>query len=95
MPVAKSQSLQRPVVARDGSVYFIRRLHSMGRCRGIYLPKQILEALHLDIYDGLVVWSQGETICIKKLEVENFRERFIPMPPSGKRGDSVPPDDEA
>jgi len=95
MPIAKAQSLNRPVVARDGSVYFIRRLHHMGTCRGIYLPRQLLEALHWDLGDALVVWIQKDTMCVKQLEVENFRERFIPMPPRGRRGDFVPPDDEA
>jgi len=95
MPIAKAQSLHRPVIARDGSVYFIRRLHSMGGCRGIYIPRQILDTLHLENDDALVVWIQKDVICIKQLEVENFRERFIPMPPRGRRGDFVPPDDEA
>jgi len=94
MPIAKSKSLVRPVVARDGSIYWIRRMHAMGRSQGVYLPRQIIDALHIEIEDALQVWAQGDVVMIKRLEVVQGT-KLIPIPPRGRRSDSVPPDDEA
>lgn len=96
MPVnSQSISLKRPVVSRDGSVYWIRRLIRLGRSQGVYLPKQLVEAAEWTGEEALMVWMQGETILIRRLEVAKGQTRLIPIPPRGRRSDKVPPDEEA
>lgn len=84
----------RPVVARDGSVYFIRQLHKVSRSIGIYIPKQLLKALGWDHKDALMMWTQGDVLCIQRIELAPGRTRLIPVPPRGERPDKVGSDEE-
>lgn len=96
MPInSNSISLKRPVVARDGGVYFIRRLIRMGSTQGVYLPKQLVESAGWTGEEALMVWMQGETILIRRLEIDQRATKLIPIPPRGRRNDQVPPDEEA
>jgi antitoxin component of MazEF toxin-antitoxin module len=90
-----STNPKRAVVALDGSVYFIRRLTPFNNVCGVYIPRQLLSAANLQAGDALQLWFQNGVICIKRLEIVSMRERLIPMPPRGRRGDTVPPDDQA
>lgn len=89
------RSLIRPVVSRDGGIYFIRRLHHASKSIGVYLPKQFVEAAGWTDDDALMVWMQGETILIRRLEIDQRATKLIPIPPRGRRNDQVPPDEEA
>jgi hypothetical protein len=86
---------KRPIIARDGTVYFIRRLVGLGRSVGFYVPPQILEAAKLDAGECVMIWVQGEVICMKALEIASPAQRLIPLPPRGRRKDQVPRDEEA
>ena len=90
-----NRSIKRPIVARDGGVYYVRRLHRSSKSVGVYLPKNFLEAVGWTDDDALMVWMQGETILIRRLEIDNRATKLIPIPPRGRRNDQVPPDEEA
>lgn len=90
-----SNQIMRPLIARDGTVYYIRRLHVMGKSKGVYIPRKFYDALRWKRDDPLMMWVQGDVLCVKVVELNAGMTRLIPVPPRGERPDKVGPDEEA
>jgi hypothetical protein len=85
----------RPLVARDGSVYFIRRVAKSGGSKALYVPDRFAEALGWNEGTALMVWIQGHTLCVEEIEPPSTVTRLIPLPPRGQRLDTVTEDEDA
>jgi hypothetical protein len=87
--------IKRPMIAKDGSVYFIRRLVQFGKTFGMYVPMRMVEALGWDQNTALMVWIQSDVLCVQEIQPPQVATRLIPIPPRETRPDRVPPDEEA
>ena len=57
-----------PTVAREGKLFFIRRIHSAGRQRVISMPREVLERANLSVGDVVTMWIEGETVCFARYD---------------------------
>ncbi len=94
MPNLKTNYAKRPIVARDGSVYYIRRLHRVARALGVYIPRTLVESLGWKEDDALMCWVQKGVFCVTRVEVKRPNLRFIVVPPRETQTDDVVVPDE-
>jgi hypothetical protein len=95
MPKVEASKAVRPLIARDGSVYFIRRLAKSGASKAVYVPDRFREALGWNESTALMLWLQGNVLCVQEIDPPRTVTRLIPIPPRGERPDTVPEDEEA
>lgn len=61
-----------PLAPRAGDETFLRRIYHAARVDVLTIPRPLLHRLGLRRGDLMIVWQEGETICMRSVKLDRL-----------------------